>query len=182
MNWLQKISKVIDAKDIPYQISAAVNALLGKGEWNAFPRRRDWSAELPDRAVFSSIVQGKNIRDHDFTNSWREVKIHFFFTLPFNKDTNNPTTYDSATGLEGLMINPSIVVSHFDGGSKKSGDRIYGELMRTPAEVAQWAVDVINGEWRGDNNDNGNDNDESPPWSDSDPSGVAVRQEEAVLV
>ena len=159
MNWLEKISKRIETRNIPWQIAAAINAILGKGEWSTSGARRDWNAARRDRAVLNTFIKGTNIQDSLISTS-RNATVRVIYTLPFNDDPRNPTQYESTIGLSSIEFQPSITIT-------EPKHWIVGPIVDTPVEVAQWVVDVINGDWTEDsdgfNNGDNNDNNDKPP-------------------
>lgn len=172
MNWLQKIAKTIDTKHIPSQISAAISAMLGKGEWRvARNARRDWTAFNEHRAVFDTVILGTDIKENPFSNKSYEVSVYVRYTLPFNEDPeNNPTRYDSKLGLQGIDFQPNIRIMRYQHDLRDIiKDREWGPMLEAPHEVASWVVAQINGESSGfdsDDGNNGNNNDDDGGYKD----------------
>jgi hypothetical protein len=164
MNWIQKIAQgsPISTGDIAFAVAAGISSSLPqKGTWKTRGGRRDWSAWNRHRAVFKAVIVGRDIQGSPLSEEPLYVKLFMIYTLPFS---DSHQEFGSAVGLTGLELEGIITVSTNDYWHDEEAHLFQwsGPIVETPADMAKWVVNVINGDWtppgRGfDNNDDDDD-------------------------
>lgn len=174
MNWLQKISKVLEVRHIPYQIYAALQYTT-KRDWKLYEREsyRDWSSRRADAAIFGASYTTRITYTED---EQAEIAVKVMWQLPFRSKDDEPSFFDTSTGLDGMLFQgflrlTPVLKSPRGEWSVQYDDKEEGgsELVRTPIEVAEWVEHVLkNGFTKPDSEDDGDfDNDEPdnyPQW------------------
>lgn len=174
MNWLQKISKVLEVRHIPYQIYAVLQYTT-KRDWKLYEREsyRDWSSRRTDAAIFGASYTTRITYTED---EQAEIAVKVMWQLPFRSKDDEPSFFDTSTGLDGMLFQgflrlTPVLKSPRGEWSVQYDDKEEGgsELVRTPIEVAEWVEHVLkNGFTKPDSEDDGDfDNDEPdnyPQW------------------
>lgn len=175
MNWLQKIAKILEVRHIPYQIYAALQYATQK-DWKMYEREsyRDWywSSHRKDAAIFGASYTTKITYTE---GEQAEVAIKVMWQLPFRSKDDESLFFDTATGLDGMLLQAFLTLtpvlkSPGKGWSVNYDDKEEGnsELVHTPMEVAEWVEHVLkNGFTKPDSGDEGfgfDESDDSPKW------------------